>query len=74
MILASSYGHLNVVQYLIAKKANMNQADTNGKTALDLGTLKIYLILLNAHTHNQCSALRFHQHLLLLKKILIIFY
>ena len=45
MILASSYGHLNVVQYLIAKKANMNQADTNGKTALDLGTLKIYLIL-----------------------------
>jgi ankyrin repeat protein len=45
MFLASSYGHLNVVQYLISKKANMNQADTNGKTALDLGTLKIYLIL-----------------------------
>ena len=35
---AAKKGHLNLVQYLIRRKANVSATDRNGKTALDLAS------------------------------------
>ena len=43
IIIASWYGHLEIVKVLLDFGAKINSTDTNGKTALDIGIFNIYM-------------------------------
>ena len=49
LMIASSHGHLNVVEYLIRREADVNIKDDSGKTALDYAkTPEIREVLIKA--------------------------